>query len=74
MAVIGTAIHAQTAIKQQRLYGGFNEESINQICITKDSGLVLAGNSRSGKTGNKITPNKGLSDYWIIKQSKTGNK
>ena len=36
---------------------------------TSDGGYILGGDSDSGVSGNKTTPNFGLSDYWLVKLS-----
>lgn len=69
-----TTILAQFTIKKQTGYGGTDWESLNRMCVTKDSGLILGGFSTSDISGNKTTHNKGSWDYWIIKQDKTGAK
>ncbi|QMU28784.1 T9SS type A sorting domain-containing protein [Adhaeribacter radiodurans] len=55
-------------------YGGSEDDYLNRIIQTKDSGYLLAGSSLSGKGGDKIETSQGDRDYWIIKIDKAGTK
>jgi len=74
VALIATAALAQPVLRGQRTYGGSNTDLLYQMCFSKDGGLVLAGSSSSGISGNKTTAGKGSADYWIIKLGKIGKK
>jgi hypothetical protein len=40
---------------------------------TFDGGYVIGGTSRSGVSGDKTQPSRGLTDYWIVKTDALGN-
>ena len=73
-ALITAAALAQPVIKNQKVYGGINQDYFSTMCMANDSGIVFAGSSLSLKSGNKTSSNKGDLDYWIIKQDKNGVK
>src|SRR5213075_1966160 len=47
---------------------------IYDICQSTDGGYILEGYTTSGISGDKLTPNQGLFDIWIIKIDSMGNK
>jgi hypothetical protein len=51
----------------EQVYGGTGFDSLQSLDLTKDAGLILGGDSRSGNGGNKTSPNYGEQDYWIVK-------
>lgn len=59
-------------IEWQRTLGGYEEDYCSSIIQTSDSGYVIAGNSRSGISGNKTVINKGSFDYWLLKIDAAG--
>ena len=56
-------------------YGGSSTETLNSMILTADNGFLLGGSSSSaGSGGEKTSPNKGNSDYWIVKTDANGIK
>ncbi|MBS1656495.1 MAG: T9SS type A sorting domain-containing protein [Bacteroidetes bacterium] len=71
---ISTIVAAQLPQKQwDVIYGGMDEDHLRAVKQTQDGGYVLAGWSRSGKTGNKKETKQGEIDYWIVKTDSTGD-
>lgn len=63
----------QLPVKQwDVIYGGMDEDQLRVVKQTSDGGYILAGFSRSGKTGNKTENKQGDLDYWIVKTNATG--
>jgi hypothetical protein len=50
-----------------KTFGGSNDEYAYSAIQTADAGVLLAGMSKSGISGDKTTANKGSADYWIVK-------
>lgn len=48
-------------------YGGNKFDGIGQILLTDDGGYLLTGNSNSDISGDKTTPSKGSTDFWVLK-------
>lgn len=57
----------------QKTLGGYVQDNLVQVILTKDNGYILAGSSASGKNGNKETVGYGALDYWVIKLDHKGN-
>jgi len=57
-----------------RTFGGTERESRGRARATSDGGFVICGDSESGISGNKTTPNYGEHDGWIVKVDGAGNK
>ncbi len=55
-------------------FGGSGVDRLYNIYQTADGGYILAGNSQSHITGNKLVDTKGGLDSWIIKIDSVGNK
>jgi len=55
-------------------FGGFDHEHVSSCVETSDGGYLLGATSASQPGKNKTAPNKGLSDYWVVKIDKNGNK
>ncbi|QMU31039.1 T9SS type A sorting domain-containing protein [Adhaeribacter radiodurans] len=55
-------------------YGGSGEDYLNRVIQTLDGGYLLAGNSLSGKSGDKSQASQGDRDYWVIKVDGQGNQ
>ena len=53
--------------------GGVYIDFIRKIIETPDGGFLLCGNSESQKSGDKISPNYGSYDYWVVKTDGSGN-
>ncbi|MBX7108742.1 MAG: hypothetical protein K1X61_08865 [Chitinophagales bacterium] len=47
--------------------GANNDERLHDVPRTADGGFIIGGHSSSGMNGDKSQPNKGLSDYWVVK-------
>lgn len=60
-------LNATGAEEWQKTFGGYAQDYISQVIQTKDNGFLIAGNSASGKSGNKETSNYGALDFWILK-------
>jgi hypothetical protein len=61
----------------ERSFGGDYHDSASQLAQTADGGLLVAGVSKSGVSGNKTTPHFGESlrmDIWLLKLDEGGNK
>lgn len=76
LLVINNPSLAQVApdIVWQETLGGYDHEDYIDIEEMPDQNLILGISSRSGIGGNKLEPNDGGYDYWIIKSDKLGNK
>jgi len=46
-------------------YGGTSDDTVSSLIETSDEGYALAGNTRSGNTGD--------SDFWLVKTDEFGN-
>lgn len=57
-----------------RTYGGSDYEMDACISLTSDGGYIIGGNSGSGIGGDKSQAGFGLTDYWVLKLSSTGDK
>jgi hypothetical protein len=55
-------------------FGGSQDEEARSVWQTSDGGFMLAGRSYSGTNGNKTAPNKGNSDYWLVRLDANGSK
>nr|WKN37078.1 fasciclin domain-containing protein [Tunicatimonas sp. TK19036] len=54
--------------------GGREGDYLYNVLATSDGGYLLGGASISGVSGDKSEPNKGSSDYWVVKVDASGNK
>ncbi|MBN8676666.1 MAG: hypothetical protein J0M29_00485 [Chitinophagales bacterium] len=66
-----TGVEAQPIIQWQRCFGGSEADEAVSIKQTTDSNFIIAGRALSAN-GN-VTNNKGVTDFWTIKVSNTGN-
>ncbi|QMU29524.1 T9SS type A sorting domain-containing protein [Adhaeribacter radiodurans] len=55
-------------------YGGNGDDQLGSFTETKEGGFLLAGSSYSGAKGDKSQTSNGLTDYWVVKLDKEGNK
>jgi hypothetical protein len=55
-------------------YGGTGDDILVDIQSAADGGVVVAGYSNSGVSGNKTAAGYGGYDYWIVKLDSAGNK
>ena len=58
----------------EQSFGGTGGDKLSTLHQTSDGGYILGGWSSSIASGNKITPNYGSSDYWVIKLDSNGSK
>jgi hypothetical protein len=58
-------------VEWSRHYGGSSIEQPNSIRQTSDGGYIAAGSTRSNDFD--VSGNQGLSDYWVVKLSATGD-
>jgi len=57
-----------------KTFGGTDRDFFNSVEQTSDGGYILGALSDSGVSGNKTSPNSGLSDYWIVRLDADGKK
>ncbi len=60
------------SIEWQKAFGGVSADIFTQVIKTGDGGYLVAGDSRSGISGEKNMPSKGSYDYWLLKLSTSG--
>ena len=53
-------------VLEDHAFGGDADERLMHVLPTADGGLILAGDSRSGVTGNKTAESKGGADFWVL--------
>jgi hypothetical protein len=72
------ALSAQTirpfAIQWSKTFGGANAEIPGRVAVVPSQGYAVLGESQSGISGNKLTPNHGSSDAWLVRVDSMGNK
>jgi hypothetical protein len=59
--------------KWEKVYGSNGREWGKHLVETQDGGFLLGGTSEGGISGNKLVPNYGDKDYWILKLNANGN-
>jgi hypothetical protein len=57
---------AQLQIKHQRTLGGYSDDYLQSIDLTKDGGTIIGGTSISIASAEKSANNSGLQDYWLL--------
>ena len=57
-----------------KTFGGSGEDVIYSLQQTSDGGYILGGTSKSALGGDKSQASRGLSDMWVVKLDKNGNK
>jgi len=59
-----------------RSFGGSLDDGLFSVSIveTADRGYFVGGESYSGPNGNKTAPNRGSSDFWVVRLASNGNK
>ena len=65
-------LNAKGGEEWQKTLGGFAQDNLVEVILTRDGGFLLAGSSASGKNGNKETIGYGALDYWLIKLDNKG--
>lgn len=73
LSALGQAV-LPPRIEWQRTFGGTNEDWPYCIVQTPDGGCIVAGDSFSGRTGNKDSDNYGGRDGWVLRLDARGNK
>ena len=53
-------------------FGGDGLDRATSVIQTTDGGYLVGGTSGSGISGQKLSANRGLDDYWIVKTDATG--
>lgn len=72
-------ISGNGAKQWDKTFGGSGSDIMAAVVAAPDGGFLLGGLSDSGQSGDKSTPPKGpvvagLTDYWVVKISATGEK
>ena len=67
-------INSDGNIIWDRTFGGHENDVVTDIEVLTDGGFLIGGQSESGQTGNKSTPNNGQRDFWLVKIDGEGNK
>jgi hypothetical protein len=67
-------VSSDGALQWDKTIGGYGVEYLKSVGSVNDGGYILAGYSESGAGADKTSPNKGLSDYWLVKISADGTK
>ena len=67
-------VNADGSKQWDKTFGGSGVDRISSAIVTSDGGYLLAGYSYSPNDGNKIAPNKGEFDYWLVKVDANGSK
>ncbi len=66
---------SQAPVKQWDAdFGGSENEQFAAAQQTKDGGYIIGGYSESDTSGDVTQPNRGSSDYWIVKTDSNGIK
>lgn len=58
----------------QKSLGGSGFDLLQSIKGTQDGGFILAGTSSSNQGLDKLSDNKGLSDFWVVKLDAKGQE
>jgi len=66
-------VDQQGNLVQDQRYGGSDTEELRTVTPTKDGGLLLAGQSDSGVSGDRTQPSQGNFDYWLVKVAPVTN-
>lgn len=60
-----------------KTYGGSDQEAVTALAALPDGGVLVAGQSRSGISGDKtqpvVGPNQAAEDYWLLRLDSAGN-
>jgi len=57
-----------------RSFGGDDFDKLAALQLMADGGIILAGTSRSGISGNKSSPAGYGDDFWVLRLDSKGNK
>ncbi len=69
----GVKLSKEGKIEWQKNYGGSSDDHIRTLANT-DLGYIIAGESRSGNSGNKKSNIKEGTDLWVISLDENGNE
>jgi len=67
-------VDANGAVLWSRVFGGDKLDIAKGLAQTADGGVIVAGLSASGVSGDKSSPLAGFSDAWLLRLDKDGNK
>ena len=54
--------------------GGADSDYLTSLLVKADGGCIAAGGSNSGVSGNKSTPNRGSTDFWLVSLDAQGKR
>ncbi|MFT3919622.1 T9SS type A sorting domain-containing protein [Cloacibacterium sp.] len=66
-------LNKEGKVEWQKNYGGKDDDHIRTLANT-DAGYIIAGESRSGNSGNKKSNIKEGTDLWVISLDENGNE
>ena len=76
--LVEVTLTAQTVcppqIQWQKTFGSIETDQPARILELPGGGFIIGGQSRGGPSGNKTSPNYGLSDFWLVRLDAEGNK
>jgi hypothetical protein len=55
-------------------FGGSGDDRIHSLVAATDGGYFVGGFSDSPASGNKTSPSRGGSDFWVVRVDSAGNK
>jgi len=67
-------LDANGNIKWDKTIGGSGNEYIDYVIQAGDGSYILAGSSDSPISGEKTENSRGVTDYWVVKLDRNGNK
>ncbi|MER3328675.1 MAG: choice-of-anchor D domain-containing protein, partial [Candidatus Kapaibacterium sp.] len=60
-------------IQWSKVYGGSQNDFVNEVIQTLDKGFIIVGHSQSNDKDLEKASNKGNQDYWILKLTSNGD-
>jgi len=66
-------LNSNYEIVWDKVFGGNDTDYLSFVKETTDGGYIIGGTSFSGISGNKTTPNYGMSDIWVLKLDEYGD-
>jgi hypothetical protein len=57
----------------ERSYGGDSWDQLKSAIKVQSGGFIMAGETQSGISGIKTSPNNGVSDFWVVRIDDNGN-
>ena len=64
----------RVTISWQKSFGGRSNETFSVVRHMAGGGYIVAGNSSSPASGNKITPLRGKQDFYVVRISANGTR